>query len=222
MTDMIDGFNYANFGNTLHINTQSTYKTVKWHDLVDIEVPITPSPKIILCPRIPKPLHGVNPRSILTQIDKDWWDRTRKKVYEVSRFRCMCCGVDKEHQFGYPKYLDAHELYQINYATGEVRLRYIVSLCHSMCHRAIHFGRWTSEYEKGNIDEKTFYSVISYANSLCKDNNLPLKNWDTSVNDNLCYNVPWNEWHLTLVIEGEEKKFYSRFKNEEELEESYK
>ena len=192
-----------------------------WHDLIDIRVPLKPSPKIILCPRIPKPLHYVNPRSILTKIDKDWWDRTRHRVYELSGFRCMCCGVKKEDQKGYPKYLDAHELYSINYSTGEVRLGYIVSLCHSMCHRGVHFGRLTSEFDKGNISEEEFLSVISHANTLCKENNLPMKNWNVDVNDNLSGNVPWNNWRLILNIEGEEKSFYSLFKSEEEMDEYY-
>ena len=117
----------------------------------------------------------------------------------------MCCGVKKEDQKGYPKYLDAHELYSINYRTGEVRLGYIVSLCHSMCHRGVHFGRLTSEFDKGNISEEEFLSVISHANTLCKENNLPMKNWDVDVNDNLSCNIPWNNWRLILNIEGEEK-----------------
>jgi hypothetical protein len=192
----------------------------EWHDIIPIKVPLIPSANLLHCPRIPTPLHGVNPRTIINAIDNNWWDRTRKKVYEVSNYKCMCCGVDKSNIKGYPKYLDAHELYSIDYQTGKVKLVYIVALCHTMCHKAIHFGRLTNEFEKGKISDKHFYGVLSHANTLLHENGLPAKDWDVNKNNNVC-NVPWENWHLEMEINGEIQRFYSQWKSQEEQDEYY-
>lgn len=206
-------FNYAKLESKQPIRTDKQFE--EWHDLIDIKVPLGINPEILLCPRVIKPLWHQNPRSILTQIDKDWWDRTRQKVYASNNFHCCCCGVHKLDQRGPVKYLDAHEYYDINYQTGEVRLKYILALCR-YCHSYIHFGRLFNEYESGNIEEKEFYAILSHGNTLLQNNNLPPKNLDPDIDDNI-YHLDWDVWNLTLTIEGEEKKFYSLYKNEEEL-----
>lgn len=193
---------------------------LQWHDLIDIRVPLFNDPSILLTKRVISPLHGVNPRSILTQIDKDWWNRTRKRVYESSGNFCRCCRTHKSFQRGYPKNIDAHELYDVNYETGESTLKCIVPLCSSMCHQGVHFGRLTAQRDSGKIQEKTFYSIISYCNSVLKEAGLPRKNWNAEVNDNT-NNIPWSQWHLTLNINGERKEFYSLYKNEDELNAAY-
>lgn len=195
-------------------------KPLEWIDIIPLKTINYHSPKLILAPRIPKPLHGVNPRSILTQIDPDWWDRTRNRVYEANDFCCMCCGVEKQKQKGYRKYLDAHELYSIDYKNGIVRLEYVVSLCRC-CHQSVHFGRLTEEHRRGKIRDAEFYMTISHANSLIEKNGLPPKNWDVTVNDNLSGNVPWNEWRLILNINGKDTEFFSKFKSEEEQNDYY-
>lgn len=190
-----------------------------WHDLIDIKVPLFTDPSILHCPRVPLPLWGVNPRSILTKIDEHWWDRTRQKVYESQQEHCHCCGVHKSSQKGYRKYLDAHEYYDINWSTGEVKLKMITALC-SCCHNSIHFGRLTAQYESGKIQEKTFREVISHANTLLANSKLPRKNWDITINDNI-NNLSWDSFYLLLVIDGKEQKFYSLYKNEAELQAAY-
>lgn len=221
-------FNYA----TVEQETQLTLRdneTVQyidnkpylcWHDLIDIRVPLFKDPSILHCPRCPKPLHFVNPRSILTKIDKEWWDRTRKRVYQSQQRHCACCGVHQSKQKGYIKnQLDAHELYDIDYKTGRVTLFAIVPLC-KYCHNSIHWGRLTAQFESGKIQEKVYYSIISHANSILADNNLPSKNWDATINDNV-ENIPWLDWYLELTIDGNTQKFHSLFKNESELDASY-
>lgn len=193
---------------------------LEWHDIIDIKVPLFIDPSILLGKRVPLPLHGRNPRSILTELDEDWWNRTRKKVYESQDRHCACCGTPQAKQKGWiTNQLDAHEVYDIDWKTGEVRLAYIVPLC-KYCHNYVHFGRLTAQKDSGKIQEKTFYSIISHGNSILKANNLPMKNLDASVDDNV-YCVPWNEWHLTLTVEGEDKSYYSLFKDKEELEAHY-
>lgn len=206
-------FNYVN-------NPLNEKKYLEWHDLIDIKVPLFTDPSVLLTPRVPTPLHHQNPRSILTQIDPEWWDRTRLKVYESQDRHCACCGVHQDQQKGWVRgQLDAHELYQVDYKTGEVRLIAIVPLC-KFCHNAIHFGRLTAQRDSGKIQERTYYSIISHANTLLAQNNLPRKNWDASVDDNI-YNVSWDKWCLILNINGKEQRFYSLYKNQEELEAHY-
>jgi hypothetical protein len=196
-------------------------KYLCWHDLIDIKVPLFTDPSLILGSRVPTPLHHCNPRSILTEIDKGWWDRTKQRVYESHGYHCACCGVHKSEQKGYPKNIDAHEVYDINWKTGETRLKEIVPLCASRCHQAIHFGRLTAKFEQREIREQTFLAILQHANTLLANNQLPQKNWDATVDDNSKYNVPWKQWHLNLNIEGEEKSFYSLYDNQEDLEAHY-
>lgn len=223
---MMNGFNYAvdlssnapkfNYAS----NPLNEHKYLEWHDLIDIKVPLFKDPSILFTPRVPMPLHFQNPRSILTKIDEDWWNRTRRKVYEAQDLHCACCGVHQKDQIGWVKnQLDAHELYEINYETGEVKLKSIVPLCKA-CHNGIHFGRLTAQFESGKIQPKTYYQIISYCNTVLSNAGLPKKNWDATVNDNL-HNVPWENWHLTLIIDGKEQKFYSLFKDQADLEAHY-
>lgn len=218
-------FTYAVLDGSLPVNIQKIEEKDKvyeeWHDLIDIKVPKFVDPSILLCPRVPIPLHHRNPRSILTEIDEEWWNRTRKRVYSAYNKHCICCGVHQDEQKGWVRgQLDAHEFYDINYKTGEVRLKMIVPLC-KYCHNYIHFGRLTAQYESGKIQEKTFYSIISHGNTILKKCGLPKKNLDVDVDDNI-YNIPWEQWRLILNINNEEKSFYSLYKNQKELEESYK
>lgn len=223
---MMNGFNYAvDLSNTMPkfnyaINPLNEQKYLEWHDLIDIKVPLFKDPSILLTPRVIAPLHHRNPRSILTQIDEDWWNRTRRKVYEAQDLHCACCGVHQKDQIGWVKnQLDAHELYEINYETGEVKLKAIVPLCKA-CHNGCHFGRLTAQFESGKIQPKTYYQIISYCNTVLSNAGLPKKNWDTTVNDNYA-NIPWEQWHLTLIINGEEQKFYSLYKDQADLEAHY-
>src|SRR5574344_1379584 len=190
-----------------------------WHDIIDVHTLSHNNPNILLCPRVPSPLHGVNPRTIINQIDEGWWDRTRNRVYAAGDYTCMCCGVEKEKQKGYKKMLDAHELYKIDYSTGRVELAYIVALCR-YCHNGIHFGRLEAEFKKGRIYERQYYAIIGHNNALRKQYGLPQKDWNTSKDDNVC-NIPWKQWYLALNINGKEERFYSKWESQEEQDAEY-
>lgn len=206
-------FNYAP-------NPLNTKKYMTWTDLIEVKVPLFKNPELLLGSRVPTPLHHRNPRSILTQIDEFWWDRTRKAVYESQDKHCACCGVHQKDQKGWVKnQLDAHEVYDINWETGEVRLKEIVPLC-KFCHNAIHFGRLTAQVESGKMQERSYYAIVSHANTVLREAGLPAKNWDVKVDDNI-HQVPWEKWRLILNINGEDKEFYSLYKNQEELEAAY-
>lgn len=226
MTDnLIKGFNYAvgldanKLSHKIVEEKDKVYET--WYDLIDIKVPKFADPSILLCPRVPTPLHHRNPRSILSEIDEEWWNRTRRRVYDSFDKRCACCGVHQDSQNGWVRgQLDAHEYYDIDYTTGEVRLNMIVPLC-KYCHNYIHFGRLFAQHESGKIQDKTFYSIISHGNTILQKAGLPMKNLDPTVDDNV-NNIDWSKWKMILTINGEDKEFYSLYKNQEELEKHYK
>lgn len=219
-------FNYADVPTLVKPNTNEKIVNIdgkpylEWYDLIDIRVPLYKKPELLLGTRVPLPLWGVNPRSILTQIDRDWWTRTRRRVYESSADYCIACGCHKSKQIGYPKNIDAHEVYDIDWKTGKVTLKEIVPLCSSGCHQYIHFGRLFAQRDAGKIQEKTFYSIISHGNSVLEEAKLPRKNLDPNVDDNV-YNIPWEQWRLVLTINGEEQSFYSLYKDKADLEAHY-
>jgi len=93
-------------------------------------------PTILTHPNIPKPLHGLNPRSLKGQ---EWWDRTRHAAYASTGFRCLACGVPKAEAKG-PRWLEGHEYWSIDYQRGIATVERIVPLCH-YCHNFIHSGR---------------------------------------------------------------------------------
>lgn len=189
-------------------------------------------PNLLASPNIPKPLHGVNPRTICGSY---WWDNRRQEAYAKHDYRCFACGIPKA-QADYHQWLEAHEDFEIDWSTGRVELREIVALCHS-CHNFIHNGRLWAIYKDGQIDRNKVVNIIESGFGICKRNNVQpyfgayltkyllhgqteevaienakKKGWYPTVE------APWEHWHL--VIEG--IKYYSPFKSLNEWKEHWK
>ena len=185
------------------------------------------NPEILLHPNIPKPLHGVNPRTIK---GKDWWDVERQKVYKERNYTCWACGVHKRDA-KFHSWLEAHELYEINYSKGTVKFKGLCALCHS-CHNYIHNGRLEILYLKGEITFSKFSYILQSRSDILISKRLPINAFAFSV---MCrnsiplpikYNVQtiddsvdaeWDEGKL--LFEG--KEYYSNFKDISEWKSHY-
>lgn len=98
---------------------------------------------LIAMPNIPRPLHGVNPRTLLGAAT---WNHMRKFCYNQANDTCEICGYKPDN----PHHRHGHEVYEIDYAKGTakfVRVFCVCSLCHLAC---IHTGRALTLWKKQN------------------------------------------------------------------------
>lgn len=188
-------------------------------------------PELLTSPQIPKPLHGVNPRSIF---GRSWWDEKRKKAYNTFNNHCWACGTHKDESL-YRQYLEAHEDYDINWKTGKVKLKEIVALCHS-CHNFIHSGRLLAIYRAGEVAKDYVECILRHGFSICRWGEVTpfigayvtegiIKGMSTDEAwaygrnkggwEPPEYIASWENWHLVL----ENEKYYSKFKDINEWQE---
>lgn len=166
-------------------------------------------PEILLCPNVPKPMHGVTPREIL---GIKWWNKTRRAAYKSTAFHCLACGVSrfraKVHQW-----LEGHELYGVNYTKGRITYLKTVPLCH-FCHNYIHDGRLTALLEKGEIPQRRFIAIIQHGDKVLADaglRKLTYKEREDEAVDKLLNGevAKWEDWRLVLLGEEYPPKFKS-------------
>ena len=154
-------------------------------------------PELLLMPNIPKPLHGLNPRSIK---GKEWWDKQRNEVYAKQGFYCIACGIYK-FKADYHKWLEAHEVYEYDYSKGEAKFVEIVALCHS-CHNYIHDGRMKHMVEKRRMPVGKQKKIIKHGNAVL--NKAGLSSDTIPEIQNI---ANWEDWYL--LFEG--KKYKGKF-----------
>lgn len=98
---------------------------------------------LIAMPNIPKPLHGVAPRTVL---GASTWNYMRKAAYFSADNTCEICGDKPENL----RHRHGHEVYDIDYENGVakfVRVFCICALDHLAC---IHTGRAITLFKQGN------------------------------------------------------------------------
>lgn len=154
-------------------------------------------PEILLHPNIPKPLHGLAPRTILGQ---EWWDQQRKAAYAATQNRCAACGVHKS-EAKYHNWLEAHELYDINYKKGLMTFKEVVAICHS-CHNYIHSGRMGMMVQQGTMTEEKMNDITKHGDAILKK--AKLKKPETPD-----YCADWGDWRLRLYNKDYEGMFKS-------------
>lgn len=172
------------------------------------EVKMEIRPEILLHPNIPKPLHGLNPRTLM---GAQWWDIKRKESYAKNDFHCWACGVHKKDAV-YHKWLEGHECYNIDYKKGTAEMTEVTALCHC-CHNYIHSGRLLMMLESGKIDRDRYDYIIEHGKSITKDisdNQNPFIVDDSKI-------AEWSEWSLIIG----NNVFKSKFKNFSEWQSFY-
>ena len=149
-------------------------------------------PEILLHPNIPKPLHGLAPRTILGQ---EWWNKQRQIAYAKTDYHCMACGTHKSKALFY-RWLEAHELYDLDYAKGRMTMREIVALCHA-CHNYIHSGRMRAMVKKGQMSAAKEALILAHGDTILKAAKLRKPELPINV-------AAWKDWRL--ILDGIEYK----------------
>ena len=98
---------------------------------------------LIAMPNIPKPTHGLAPRTLL---ETTTWNRMRKHAYAQAGDTCEICGAKPENL----RHRHGHEVYSIDYEKGTVTFQRVFCVC-ALCHLGcIHTGRAITLYKQGN------------------------------------------------------------------------
>jgi hypothetical protein len=141
-------------------------------------------PELLLASTIPKPLHGVNPRTIMGPAA---WDILRKQVYAASGHRCVACGVRQAAEPNFGR-LEAHEVYDINWAKARMWLSEIVALC-VPCHLFIHHGQAIRMLVSREISTATFEYIMEHGGVVTKGLKHPVHRYYDNKRD-------WADWRL--------------------------
>ena len=149
-------------------------------------------PEILLHPNIPKPMHGLAPRVIMGDA---WWNENRQIAYRSTDFHCAACGVHKRDA-KYHQWLEAHELYEMDYENGKMIFKELVPLCHS-CHNFIHSGRLQVLVDKGEIPESKQRDILKHGKQIIKAAGLKTPKPPTRC-------AEWSKWRM--VFNGQEYK----------------
>ena len=182
-------------------------------------------PELLCQPNIPKPLHGLNPRTIKGE---EWWDKKRQEVYASTDYHCIACGVRKEEAERYP-WLEAHEFWDIDYNSGKCEILSIEPLCH-YCHNFIHSGRLGMILNREKTIEEVI-EILEHGFSILKKNNLKSFPFTKKLAESLGADtfavdsyiveenssLKWQDYYL--MFEG--KKYKSKFKDRAAWEEYY-
>ena len=161
-----------------------------------------PEACILLQPNIPKPMHGLNPRTIL---GKAWWDEHRRNAYQYFNERCWACGIPK-HNAKYHQWLEGHEAYRINYEQGRIEMVQIMALCH-MCHNFIHSGRMVMLLQKKKMEWNKYLEILHHGFFQLKLNDQPanwfaLSSYNTATKfgtNQLGSHYPRPKWHSKAI-----------------------
>lgn len=187
-----------------HLST--TFQAEKGLKIMEEPPILFTRPEILLHPNVPKPLHGLAPRTLIARAE---WDRIRRETYARNNYHCFACGVYRAYDTDRKRFdnewdesLDCHEFYHIDYDKKTVELIEFVALCKN-CHAYVHSGRMQSMYEKGQLDDEDCYIIVNHGDRIISRAGLEKK---VQV-DSKDYNEEWKEWRL--LFNG--KEHFSKF-----------
>lgn len=161
-----------------------------------------PDPTLLLHPNIPKPLHGVAPRVVL---GANWWAREKRLVYKSTNYHCQACGVFKSDAL-LRQWLEAHEIYDIDYRLGRATYVKAVPLCHC-CHNYIHDGRLQALLKQGLVSHYKYSVIMRHGDRVLSNAGLSKERHDVReakiAQMDVCGSVAaWSEWRM--VVDGVE------------------
>lgn len=154
-------------------------------------------PEILTEGQIPQPLHEVAPRNILGQ---PWWNKTRKAAYASTDFHCVACGIHKSLA-RFRQWLEAHEVYEIDYLRGRMYYRETVPLC-TCCHSYIHQGRLRWLLDTHRISAERYVAIIQHGDSILRKHGLERKIVEGPFAD-------WKDWRLVIGRKHYKPKYKS-------------
>ena len=165
-------------------------------------------PELLLLPNVPKPLHQINPRTVL---GARWWNETRQAAYRSTQYHCLACGVWKHEARGKPQ-LEGHEVYRLDYAKGRAYYVETVPVC-PYCHGYIHDGRLRAMMEQGNITQSHYVAVIQHGDRVLREAGLKRLTYnerDNSVRNNKL--AEWKNWRLIINVLVDGKRVHRSVK----------
>ncbi len=136
--------------------------------------PIKPTkPYALSMPNVPKPLHGVAPRTFMTA---SGWNSVKKNTQDRAKgmsdiMHCEACGRVVTHVKG--DYLHAHELYAVDYNACTATFLEFVGLCQD-CHNFIHSGRLAAIFDRGEVSREYVIGCLEKGLRVCTDNGVPV------------------------------------------------
>jgi len=174
-------------------------------------------PEVLLRPNVPAPMHGVAPRVVK---GPRWWDATRRAAYRSTAYHCVACGVWKGAARGH-RWLEGHELYEIDYVRGRMTYVETVPLCH-YCHQYVHDGRMNAELERGKMRPQKYRAVMDHGDAVLAAaglKRLTHQQRDDAIEEAVLNGAvaAWGRWRL--VVDG--RCYPPRFKTKEAWEREY-
>lgn len=156
-------------------------------------------PKLLGQANVPKPLHGINPRTIM---GAEAWKKLRLLSVKITPY-CTACGLETP-------LLDLHEDYNIDYDKGIMNLNQYVTLCRS-CHQFIHSGLLVTFMSKKIVSIAEGKRILKHGLDICKEHNVPVyagtiktaNKLQINTKDNKSWtpkgaHVPWENWRLVF------------------------
>lgn len=149
-------------------------------------------PEILLLPPIPEPMHGMAPRVVL---GPRWWNATRLAAYKSTNYHCLACGIFKTDARG-RRWLEGHEVYEIDYLLGRMVYVETVPLCH-YCHNFCHPSRMRALLEANGMTHAKYAAIVQHGEAVLRAANLNKPDYS-----NPTTNADPEDWRL--VVDGVE------------------
>lgn len=177
----------------------------EWHSPKDDDLR-----PLIAMPNIPRPLHGVNPRTLL---GVSTWNHMRRFCYAKANDTCEICGRKPDKL----RNRHGHEVYEIDYVNGVAKFTKVFCLC-SLCHLAcIHTGRAITLWKQHNVLYPTEFLLngAEHAFKIINEYNKDNPEADLRAYATFLEYLKFDELRAPMqkLIEKYDMKFYKETKN---------